>query len=132
MSENIDQAVFDSINMAFCYKPREIHLFISALTHKSTSNDNYERLEILGDSVLQLVITEMLYEKYPSYSEGKITVARQNLVNTRSLKEHFLKLNLRAIFSKINPDFNEGNIFSDIFESLIGALYIDSGYENTR
>jgi ribonuclease-3 len=132
LSENIDQAVFDSINMAFCYKPREINLFISALTHKSTSNDNYERLEILGDSVLQLVITEMLYEKYPSYSEGEITVARQNLVNTRNLKEYFRKLNLRAIFSKINPDFKEGNIFSDIFESLIGALYIDSGYENTR
>jgi dsRNA-specific ribonuclease len=59
LSENIEEAVFDSINIAFCYKPKEVHLFISALTHKSTSNDNYERLEILGDSVLQLVRTEM-------------------------------------------------------------------------
>ena len=48
------------------------------------------------------------------------------------MKEHFLKLNLSDIFRKINPNFKKGNIFSDIFESLIGALYIDSGYENTR
>lgn len=132
LSRTIEKAVFESINMAFRHKPNKIHYFMSALTHKSTSNDNYERLEILGDSVLQLVITEMLYIKYPNYSEGKITIARQNLVNTRNLKRHFLKLNLNIIFSKINPDFKEGDVFSDIFESLVGALYLDSNFDNIR
>jgi ribonuclease-3 len=118
--------------MAFCYKPKNIRYFVSALTHKSTSDDNYERLEILGDAVLQLIVTEILFTKYPDYSEGKITLARQNLVNTRNLKKHFLKLKLNTIFNKINPNFKEGDIFSDIFESLVGALYLDSDFENTK
>ena len=132
MNKNIDQQIIDSIYSTFNYKLSNIKFFKSALTHKSTSNDNYERLEILGDSVLQLLITEILYSKFPLYSEGEITVSRQNLVNSKSLEEIFKSLGLIAIFNKINPRFIDGNIYSDLFESIIGALYLDSSFEEVK
>ena len=132
MNNTINQQIIDSIHRAFNYKLSNVKYFKSALTHKSTSHDNYERLEILGDSVLQLLITEILYSKFPYYTEGEITVSRQNLVKSKSLEEIFKSLKLTAIFSKINPRFREGNIYSDLFESIIGALYLDSSFEEVK
>ena len=120
------------ISNAFSYKVCNVHYFSSALTHKSISKDNYERLEILGDAVLQLVITELLFTKYPDHNEGQITVIRQNLVNSKNLEKIFLSLKMEKIFKKINPSLAKGNIYSDIFESLIGAIYLDSNYETVR
>ncbi len=128
MNNAINQQIIDSIYSAFNYKLSNIEYFISALTHKSTSTDNYERLEILGDAVLQLLITEILYTKFPSYTEGEITVSRQNLVNSKSLKEVFKNCNLIPIFNKINPKFIDGNIHADLLESIVGALYLDSNF----
>jgi len=132
LNNTINQQIIDSIHCAFNYKLSNIKYFKSALTHKSTSNDNYERLEILGDSVLQLLITEILYSKFPYYTEGEITVSRQNLVNSKSLEKIFKSLELIAVFNKINPRFGEGNIYSDLFESIIGALYLDSSFEEVK
>ena len=120
------------INNAFNYRISNIHYFSSALTHKSTSKDNYERLEILGDAVLQLTITELLFNKYPDQKEGQITVMRQNLVNSKNLEKIFISLKLEKILKKINPSFVEGNVYSDIFESLVGAIFLDSNYETAR
>ena len=120
------------ISQIFNHDIRNSDYFISAITHKCTSTNNYERLEILGDSVLQLSITELLFIKYPQYSEGQITVIRQKLVNANNLKEIFLSLKLENIFKQMNPKFIEGNIYSDIFESLLGALFLDSNYKTTR
>ena len=120
------------INNAFNYRICNAHYFSSALTHKSTSKDNYERLEILGDAVLQLTITELLFNKYPNQKEGQITVMRQNLVNSKNLEQIFISLKLEKIFKKINPSFVEGNVYSDIFESLVGAIFLDSNYETAR
>ena len=120
------------INNAFNYRICNVHYFSSALTHKSTSKDNYERLEILGDAVLQLTITELLFNKYPDQKEGQITVMRQNLVNSKNLEQIFISLKLEKIFKKINPSFVEGNVYSDIFESLVGAIFLDSNYETAR
>jgi ribonuclease-3 len=120
------------ISNAFNYRICNADYFSSALTHKSTSKDNYERLEILGDAVLQLAITELLFNKYPDHKEGQITVVRQNLVNSKNLEKIFLSLKLEKIFKKINPSFIKGNIYSDIFESLLGAIYLDSNYETAR
>tara|TARA_B100001059_G_scaffold128810_1_gene128676 strand:- start:873 stop:1544 length:672 start_codon:yes stop_codon:yes gene_type:complete len=130
---NLDEKnIIKLISQAFNYSICNIHYFSSALTHKITSHDNYERLEILGDSVLQLTVTELLFTKYPDYTEGQITVVRQNLVNSKSLKKIFLSLNLEDMFKKLNPTLTKGNIYSDIFESLIGALYLDSNHETVR
>ena len=132
LNNTLNDKIIESIYLAFNYKLSNIQYFQSALTHKSTSNDNYERLEILGDSVLQLLITEILYSKFPYYTEGEITVSRQNLVNSKSLEDIFKSLKLTDIFSKINPKFDEGYIYSDLFESIIGALYLDGGFRNAR
>mgnify|MGYP006251326917 FL=1 len=132
LNNSNEKDIFKLINKAFNYSISNVQYFISAFTHKNTSNDNYERLEILGDSVLQLTVTELLFIKYPKYTEGQITVVRQNLVNSKSLKRIFLSLKLEDTFKKMNPKFTEGNIYSDIFESLIGALYLDSNYETVR
>ena len=130
---NIDENnIAKLISSVFNYRICNAHYFSSALTHKSTSKDNYERLEILGDAVLQLVITELLFTKYPSYNEGRITVIRQNLVKSKNLEKIFLSLKLEKLFKKINPSFAKGNVYSDIFESLIGAIYLDSNYESVR
>jgi ribonuclease-3 len=120
------------ISNAFNYRICSVHYFSSALTHKSTSKDNYERLEILGDAVLQLAITELLFNTYPDQKEGQITVIRQNLVNSKNLEKIFLSLKLEKTFKKINPSFVKGNVYSDIFESLIGAIFLDSDYETVR
>ena len=132
MNNSDENNITKLISNAFSYKICNVHYFSSALTHKSISKDNYERLEILGDAVLQLVITELLFTKYPNHNEGQITVIRQNLVNSKNLEKIFLSLKLEKIFKKINPCLAKGNIYSDIFESLIGAIYLDSNYETVR
>ena len=132
MNDSDENNIAKLISNAFDYRICNIHYFSSALTHKITSKDNYERLEILGDAVLQLVITELLFKKYPDHQEGKITVIRQNLVNSKNLEKIVLSLKLEKIFKKINPNFANGNVYSDILESLIGAIYLDSNYETVR
>ena len=77
MNKDLVINIVDSVNKSFNYKIDNIDYFITAFTHKSTSSsNNYERLEILGDAVLQLFITEILFTKYPHISEGDITVMR--------------------------------------------------------
>ena len=86
----------DSVTESFNYEIKNINYFKDAFTHKSTSSsNNYERLEILGDAVLQLYITEILFIKYPKYSEGDITVMRQNLVNSENLDENIYLIRIK-------------------------------------
>ena len=132
MNNSDENNITKLISSAFSYKICNVHYFSSALTHKSISKDNYERLEILGDAVLQLVITELLFTKYPDHNEGQITVIRQNLVNSKNLEKIFLSLKLEKIFKEINPSLSKSNLYSDIFESIIGAIYLDSNYETVK
>ena len=132
MNDSDKNNIAKLISNAFDYRICNIHYFSSALTHKITSKDNYERLEILGDAVLQLTITELLFNKYPDQKEGQITVIRQNLVNSKNLEKIFLSLKLEKIFKDINPGLSKSNIYSDIFEALIAAIYLDSNYENVK
>lgn len=132
MNNSHQNTITKLISKTFNYRICEVSYFSSALTHKSTSKDNYERLEILGDAVLQLVITELLFKEYPDHKEGQITIIRQNIVNSKNLEKIFLSLKLDEIFKKVNPSFIKGNVYSDIFEALIGAIYLDSDYETVR
>ena len=85
-------------------------------------------MEILGDAVLQLVITDMLFKKYKDSNEGRITVMRQNLVNKNNLRNIFKNLEIEKVVHVINPQIKESDIYSDILESLFGALYLDSSF----
>lgn len=116
--------------------PRNISLYVEALTHRSYANEHnqnisYQRLEYLGDSVLGFLTADYLYRAYPSKHEGELTVLRKRLVcsNTETAiakqlgLQQFLLLGVGA--SKSATD----KILEDCFESLIGAIYLDIGID---
>lgn len=119
-------------------------VLLSAVTHRSYLNehreanwDHNERLEFLGDAVLELVVTDYLYKKYPEKPEGELTAVRAALVNTVSLAaaSEELGINQYLLMSKGEAK-DEGRarqyILANAFEACIGALYIDQGYETAK
>lgn len=95
---------------------------------------NYERLEFLGDSVLNMIVSEYLYKKYPDYEEGKLTKIRANYVCRKALifYSHELGLDkyLKISVEENNMSQNEVlSITADIFESFLGAIFLDQGME---
>jgi ribonuclease-3 len=100
-------------------------------------NEHNQRLEFLGDAVLTLVMTCELYRKFTNASEGPLTKARAELVNRRTLSMQGRKLGLGELLilgrgeEKNGGRQRESNL-ADVFEALIGAIYLDSGYESAR
>ncbi len=119
---------------------KDIGLLKTACTHRSFLNENKsaglehnERLEFLGDAVLELVITFFLYKKYPNKNEGELTSFRAALVNTVSLSRvaERLQINEYLLLSR-GEEKDKGRarsiIMADTVEAIIGAVYIDQGY----
>jgi ribonuclease-3 len=101
--------------------------------HPEIKLDHNERLEFLGDAVLELVVTEFLFAKYPERPEGELTAFRAALVNTESLAQVAGKLGLgeQLLLSKGEAKDNgraRQAILADTFEAIVGALYLDAGY----
>jgi len=123
----------------FNIKTENEHLYEIAFTHASYStlhglDYNYERLEFLGDSVLSLIVSEYLYKKYPQYEEGELTKKRSNYVCQNALIYYSQKLKLKDYLhvaaEESNLTKNEViSITADIFESFLGAIFIDQGIE---
>ncbi len=119
-------------------------VLLSAITHRSYLNehreatqDHNERLEFLGDAVLELVVTDFLYNKYPEKPEGELTAVRAALVNTVSLSESSTKLGVNDYLLMSKGEAKDTGrarsyILANAFEALIGALYIDQGYETAK
>ena len=112
-------------------------LLEEALTHKSAGTPNYERLEFLGDAVLELVVTEQIYLLHPSLDEGAMTRMRVALVRRESLAEvaKRLRLGLHLQFGsgeRKSGGMHRVSILADSFEALLGAVYLDSGLEVAR
>lgn len=114
-------------------------LLSEAFTHKSVKvrnkniRDN-ERLEFLGDAVLELVVTEYLYNNYQNLKEGDLTVIRSALVKTESLAKEFKRLNLHNFIIMSQGEINTGGLknistLANFFESLLGVIYLSSGYQ---
>jgi len=113
-------------------------LLETALTHKSYLNEHpevkesNERLEFLGDAVLEFVITETLYKSFPDKQEGYLTTLRANLVNTQNLAEVAKKLNIGGLIHLSRGEEDGGgrenpSLLADTVEAIIGALYLDQG-----
>lgn len=113
-------------------------LFDQALTHRSWVNEHKgertsnERLEFLGDAVLEFVVSKDLFEKFPHKEEGYLTALRANLVNTVSLADLALKLNLGpSIYLSKGEEEGGGrtntSLLADTVEAIIGAIFIDRG-----
>jgi ribonuclease-3 len=122
---------------------RDAGLLRLALTHPSLAHEagkpapHNQRLEFLGDAVLQLVLTRELYEKFPKSDEGPLTKARAKLVNRRTLAEHARALGLGAhlILSRgeeMHGGRERASALADSFEALLGAIFLDSGFEVAR
>lgn len=118
-------------------------LFDMALTHRSWVNEhkgeraNNERLEFLGDAVLEFVVSNELYEKFPDREEGYLTALRANLVNTVSLGEIAQKLDLgpKLYLSKGEEDGGgrtNSSLLADTVEAIIGAIFIDRGIKDAE
>lgn len=118
----------------------DLNLFAEALTHRSYLNEHRdhpgthnERLEFLGDAVLELATTDFLFRKFPAKPEGELTAYRAALVNTVSLAEtaQTLGLNGNLLLSRGEAkDTGRARdvILADAFEAIIGAIYLDRGY----
>ena len=117
--------------------PKDQNLYDTAFTHTSYANENkcesYERLEFLGDAVLELVISNYLYQNDPE-AEGELTKKRAHYVCEDALYKYSLKLKLNqyiklGVGEEENGGRNRKAIVADIFESFIGALYLDQGLD---
>lgn len=115
-------------------------LLDTALTHRSWVNEhkgqreNNERMEFLGDAILEFIVSEELYKKFPDKEEGYLTALRANLVNTVSLAEIAKKLDLgtRLYLSKGEEDSGgrtNQSLLADTVEAVIGAIFLDRGIE---
>jgi ribonuclease-3 len=124
-------------------KFRDENLLRLALTHPSVAHEantataHNQRLEFLGDAVLQLVLTGELYEKFPAFDEGPLTKARAKLVNRRTLAEHARALGLGAHLILGHGEARHGgrerpSALADAFEALLGAMFLDGGFGAAR
>lgn len=119
-------------------------LLEQAFIHRSYINENprsglvhNERLEFLGDAVLELVSTEYLYEKFPNHSEGDLTAYRSALVNAITLGEVGSELHFNDMMKLSKGEAKDvhrarSSILADAYEAFIGALYLDQGYEAAK
>lgn len=122
----------------------DTNILLTAITHRSYLNehreatwDHNERLEFLGDAVLELVVTDFLFAEYPEKPEGELTAIRAALVNTISLSVAAEKLGVNEylLMSKGEAkDLGRARqyILANVFEACIGAIYIDQGYEAAK
>jgi len=116
------------------HKPKDLALFERALTHSSHRDDDYERLEFLGDRVLGLAIATWLYELFPGEPEGKLSrrlnvlVARESCADVARENDmgRHIRLGKQA---RDDGAFESENVLGDVVESLLGALYLEAGYE---
>ncbi|PYJ01176.1 MAG: ribonuclease III [Verrucomicrobia bacterium] len=127
----------------FGYAFNDPNLLRLALTHPSVAHEQggpvqtNQRLEFLGDAVLQLVLTRELYEKFPTVGEGPLTKARAKMVNRRTLAEHGRSLGLGKHLRLSRGEEKHGgrerpSALADTFEALLGAIFLDGGFEAAR
>jgi len=132
-----DQELRRELKKLLNFSPKKINKYKKAFTHRSVQMIdkkgipiNYERLEFLGDSILGSVIAAYLYKKVPTGSEGYLTQMRSKIVSREHLNELGKDLNLiRFVKSNIVQSNAGDNIHGNIFEALIGAIYLDQGYK---
>ena len=120
------------------YKFKNINLLKEAITHKSIkSSINNERLEFLGDAVLDLIVGEYLYHKFKGKSEGDLSKLRASLVNEDSLAKIAKELRLGEFLYLSTAEENNGgrekqSLIGDALEALMGAIYLESGLEKVK
>lgn len=135
-----DKQLKQAIKSILGYKPRNIYLYHLAFLHKSATQEtntgiriNNERLEFLGDAVLDAVAADYLFKTFPTRDEGFLTEMRSKIVSRAMLNKLAQKMGIDQF---IHIDSSTAGTFrsckGDAFEALIGAMYLDKGYDFTR
>ena len=136
--EPAEQRLIEFLAIKFNYRPKNIGLFVDALTHKSYSNtranvSSNERLEYLGDTVIDLIVAHYLYEKFPKEDEGYLTKLKAKIVNRKMLSYIGGEINLADyIRYRKGRSIRISTIEGNAIEALIGAIYLDSNFEITK
>ncbi len=135
---------FSKLEEKIKYNFKNNNLLKEALTHRSYINENRswkfshnERLEFLGDAVLELIVTEELFHRFPEKSEGKLTPLRAALVNYQMLARVALSFNLEKFVLLSRGEAKDNGrgkevVLANATEALIGAIYLDSGYDAAK
>ena len=132
---------YSEIEKILDYKFKDIELLNEAITHSSIKNNNkqkrifnYERLEFLGDRILGFIISDFIFKKFPNFQEGDLSIIFQKYTNAKFLSIIATNLNLNkfVIVKKGDSLEKKESIMSDLIESIIAAIYIDSNLENAR
>ena len=136
LSDNSKQK---TLRQVLGFYPKNFTLYDQAFTHKSVVNDNVEsdkvsneRLEFLGDAILGSIIAEYFFQKFPFEDEGFLTKIRSKLVSRNFLNQLSVDIGLDT-FLETSANLNRSkSIYGDAFEALIGAIYLDKGYDLCR
>lgn len=144
MPENLPLKNIEEIETKLSYIFNKKPLLSLAFTHRSFVNENKhltsdhnERLEFLGDAILELLVSEFLFKQKPSHEEGDLSALRSRLVDASSccLYLHHLQVGQYLLLGK-GEMMNEGKgretIYADLFEAILGAVYLDGGVEKTK
>jgi len=132
-----DSRYYAAVDDMFGFVPHNIELYKLALIHKSASvvldsgqQINNERLEFLGDAVIESVTSDYLFIEFPDRDEGFMTQLRSKIVSRQSLNgiAHSIGLDAHVICNS-SGNFTQKHIYGDAFEAMMGAIYLDQGYE---
>ena len=132
-----DRGYYRMIDDMFGFIPNNIELYKLALIHKSASvvlddgrHINNERLEYLGDAIIEAVTSDYIFIEYPHKQEGFMTQLRSKIVSRQSLNDIAKKIGLdECIISNANGNSLQKHIYGDAFEAMMGAIYLDQGYD---
>lgn len=132
----IDKEYYRFVDDMFGFIPNNIELYKLALIHKSASQSigghhiNNERLEFLGDAVIESVTSDYLYIEFPDKNEGFMTQLRAKIVSRQSLNDIAHKIGLdKYVVYNSGGNFTQKHIYGDAFEAMMGAIYLDQGYD---
>jgi len=132
-----DLKIIKFVLIRFGYRPKDIDLFKEALTHKSYSNlsneISNERLEYLGDAILDAVMANFLYHKFPNEDEGYLTKVKSKLVSRKTLADLGEAMEIESVlrYNK-GRTINLATLQGNALEALIGAVYLDAGFEKSK
>jgi ribonuclease-3 len=135
-----DKKFISSLRNLLGFCPGNIAVYHLAFRHRSTASEHpsgvklsNERLEYLGDAILGAIIAELLFKKFPYREEGFLTEMRSKIVNREHLNKLAMKLGIdHFMLNSIEPNSKNRSAYGDAFEALIGAVYIDKGYDTTK
>lgn len=134
-----DRRFYAEFKKALGFYPHNLNLYKLAFIHKSASiilptgqSVNNERLEYLGDAILDAIIADFLFEQYPDQREGFLTKMRAKIVSRAHLNRLSVQIGLQRLIISHSCNSTQRHIFGDALEAFIGAMYLDRGYKRTR